>query len=169
MGSSSTLLQGTDAGEVGCWKLMLGRCWVLRKPQDTTPGVRKYSLKHRTARAAQGSLDLWGGLAVGFPDFWTPRKLHKYWEQILGPWAGSGSGAVGAVKGGSVWSHSESSWLDLTAWVWRNSRPGAQKGLLWKTRWLLYRLRPSLWLPTVDPDEKRQTMILRNLLLCGGK
>ena len=39
-----------------------------------------------------------------------------------------------------------------------------QIDLLQEIRQWLYRQGPSLWLPTVDPNEKRQSMELRYLL-----
>jgi hypothetical protein len=41
---------------------------------------------------------------------------------------------------------------------------GRQKDHLWESRQQLYRWRPSPWLPTVDPNEKKQYMVLRHLL-----
>jgi hypothetical protein len=79
-------------------------------------------------------------------------------EELRMEWGPGSSLGAGETGGGVLWLVPQ--WLEAGGGLWL----GVQRGLLWEIRWQLYRRRPSPWLPMVDPDEKRQSVVLRHLL-----
>lgn len=105
----------------------------------------------------------WGIGAVWFSGTGHPGTTGCCGRAENRIWAGKLNLAQGQWKGGagSAWSRGKSPWLDgrLGLSLGRWSYLGAPRGLLRETRLQLYGGRPSLRLPTGDPDEQRQSMV----------
>jgi hypothetical protein len=98
-----------------------------------------------------------------FSGSWTSR--HCWEQQKSAENRGDGSALRLGIKGGelSSWSLRESSWL-VSGWLELGLGWGHREAFYGKFRQLLYSQSPSLWLLMVDPNEKRQSMVLRHLL-----
>jgi len=154
--------QDKGAGSA-CPTLLPDRCWA----------VGHRSGREKTQSEAQDSWS-WLGVSrpvtVWFSGSWAPRchwKLQKSREWRGALQAGSVLGMEGKGRS-SNWSCRTSpwSWLDGgglelgggCGWEHREAFYGRTRLLL------LYRRRPSLWLPLVDPGKKRESVVLRHLL-----
>jgi hypothetical protein len=124
------------------------------RPWDPAPRVGKYSLRSLGTAGVGSSVcgpaqrpGMSGSLTLGHPRCcWVP---WKNWEWSGGPWAGSSPGLKGKGGVGLAWW---SPWLE------------ALRSLLCVISSQLFGWRPVPLLPTVNPNKKRQSVILKHLL-----
>jgi hypothetical protein len=137
-------------------------CLLLEKPQDTVLGVGTARACFRVPRPAR-RLGLSGSQALRHPG--AAGSWGRAENGSGGLWAGSSLGPRGKRGKLQLVLRGESlAWQWQKVWAWWRPWLGAQKGLLQEIRQWLCKQKSSPWLPMVNLDEKRQSMILRHLL-----
>ena len=159
-----------DTGSDFSYSMLLPvRCWAIGQPRTPLQGWK--SLKCRTSEAGSG----------------VPRPVTRL--DLSHPGHPSATGSCrrakkqktsGSLQDGSRWVQRKKGkgliWQGWLGWEWGEFGlmtvglglfaviAGSTEGLSMEIRQQINRQRPSPRLPMVDPDEKRQSMVLRHLL-----